>query len=310
MFSIGIVSSSGKKWKEIWLFSLRTPRNFRMGKRSIEDCVQEEACCLVEELRKTNGGMTILKSLTSVLHKDKEFPYQEVFDPAHFLDVSSSFKKGDCLVAFSAEAQAELAGTVIKALDFRPTAVSEEEGEEVFMDPVVVLVLCLSCLLLLSLWIQSSRNGKLPPGPTPLPILGNIVQLDIKNISKSLSNVSRFYAPPVSFKGYVILSKVYGPVFTVYFGMKPTVVLYGYEAVKEALIDLGEEFSGRGSFPVIERINKGLGIVFSNGKRWKEIRRFSLMTLRNFGMGKRSIEDRVQEEACCLVEELRKTNGG
>nr|XP_051679395.1 cytochrome P450 2C18 isoform X2 [Oryctolagus cuniculus] len=90
--------------------------------------------------------------------------------------------------------------------------------------------------------------------------------------------------------------------------MKPTVVLHGYEAVKEALIDLGEEFSGRGSFPVAERINKGLGIILSNGKTWKEMRRFSLMTLRNFGMGRRSIEDRVQEEAHCLVEELRKTN--
>ncbi|XP_005899494.1 cytochrome P450 2C9 isoform X2 [Bos mutus] len=161
------------------------------------------------------------------------------------------------------------------------------------MDLAVVLVLCLSCLLLLSLWKQSSGKGKLPPGPTPLPILGNILQLDVKNISKSLTN----------------LSKVYGPVFTVYFGMKPIVVLHGYEAVKEALIDLREEFSGRGMFPLAERANIVNGILFSNGKTWKEIRRFSLMTLRNFGMGKRSIEDRVQEEACCLVEELRKTNG-
>ncbi|XP_062070427.1 cytochrome P450 2C20-like isoform X2 [Lepus europaeus] len=154
------------------------------------------------------------------------------------------------------------------------------------------MFLVLSCLFLLLLWRWNSAKGKLPPGPTPLPIIGNILQLDLKDISKSFSS----------------FSKVYGPVFTVYLGMKPTVVLHGYQAVKEALVDLGEEFAGRGSFPVAERINKGLGIILSNGKRWKVIRRFSLMTLRNFGMGRRSIEDRVQEEARCLVEELRKTN--
>uniref|UniRef100_A0A8C9PXR3 unspecific monooxygenase n=1 Tax=Spermophilus dauricus TaxID=99837 RepID=A0A8C9PXR3_SPEDA len=159
------------------------------------------------------------------------------------------------------------------------------------MDPVVALVISLSCILLLSLWRQRSGRGRLPPGPMPLPIIGNILQIDAKNISKSLTN----------------LSKAYGPVFTVYLGTRPTVVLHGYEAVKEALNDHGEVFSGRGSFPVVERVAKGLGILLTSGNRWKVMRRFLVMTLWNFGMGKRSTENLVQEEARCLVEELRKT---
>ncbi|XP_076691147.1 cytochrome P450 2C18-like isoform X5 [Callospermophilus lateralis] len=111
------------------------------------------------------------------------------------------------------------------------------------MDPVVALVLGVSCLLLLSLWRHRSGRGKLPPGPTPLPIIGNILQIDIKDISKSLRN----------------LSKVYGPVFTLYLGMKPIVVLHGYEAVKEALVDHGEEFAGRDSIPILKRSKKNFG---------------------------------------------------
>ncbi|EDL41827.1 mCG12493, isoform CRA_a, partial [Mus musculus] len=161
------------------------------------------------------------------------------------------------------------------------------------MDPILVLVFTLSCLFLLSLWRQSSERGKLPPGPTPLPIIGNILQINVKDICQSFTN----------------LSKVYGPVYTLYLGRKPTVVLHGYEAVKEALVDHGEEFAGRGRLPVFDKATNGMGIIFSKGNVWKNTRRFSLTTLRNLGMGKRSIEDRVQEEARCLVEELRKTNG-
>ncbi|XP_011944310.1 PREDICTED: cytochrome P450 2E1-like [Cercocebus atys] len=51
------------------------------------------------------------------------------------------------------------------------------------------------------------------------------------------------------------------------------------------------------------------GIIFNNGPTWKDIRRFSLTTLRNYGMGKQGYESRIQREAHFLLEALRKTQG-
>ncbi|XP_072481875.1 cytochrome P450 2C26-like isoform X2 [Notamacropus eugenii] len=103
------------------------------------------------------------------------------------------------------------------------------------------------------------------------------------------------------------LAKEYGPVFTLQLGV--AIVLHGYKAVKEALIDHGDKFAGRGPLPIIDFIYNGLGIGVSNGERWKQMRCFILMALKNFGMGKRSIEEKVQEEAKHLVEELKKIRG-
>ncbi|XP_072195648.1 cytochrome P450 2C19-like isoform X2 [Excalfactoria chinensis] len=157
----------------------------------------------------------------------------------------------------------------------------------------VVLLVCVACLLSIVQWRKRSGKGKMPEGPAPLPIVGNILQVKPKNLAKTLEE----------------LSEKYGPVFSVQLGSTPVVVLSGYEVVKEALIDRADEFAARGHMPIGDRANKGLGIVFSNNEGWLQVRRFALTTLRNFGMGKRSIEERIQEEAEHLLEEFTKTNG-
>ncbi|XP_073454683.1 cytochrome P450 2G1-like [Aquarana catesbeiana] len=152
----------------------------------------------------------------------------------------------------------------------------------------LILAILISCLVVYSTWDKLYRGRNLPPGPTPLPLVGNLLQIKRGEMVKSLMEVGARY----------------GPVYTLYFGHRPIVILNGYTAVKEALVDQGEEFSGRGRMHSVDKIFDGFGVVFSNGERWKQLRRFSLTTLRNFGMGKRSIEERIQEEAQCLIKEL------
>ncbi|XP_073082564.1 cytochrome P450 2A13 [Manis javanica] len=158
---------------------------------------------------------------------------------------------------------------------------------------LVALLACLTVLVLMSAWRQRKVWGKLPPGPTPLPFIGNYLQLNTEQMYNSLMKISERY----------------GPVFTVHLGPRRIVVLCGHEAVKEALVDQAEEFSGRGEQATFDWLFKGYGVAFSNGERAKQLRRFSITTLRDFGVGKRGIEERIQEEAGFLVEALRGTRG-
>ncbi|XP_025770635.1 cytochrome P450 2B11-like [Puma concolor] len=158
---------------------------------------------------------------------------------------------------------------------------------------VVLLLAVLTGLLLLLARGHPKAHGHLPPGPRPLAFLGNILQMDRRGLLKS----------------FLRLREKYGDVFTVYLGPRPVVMLCGIEAIREALVDQAEAFSGRGRVSTVERIFQGHGVIFANGERWKLLRRFSLATMKNFGMGKRSIEERIQEECQCVVEELRKTQG-
>uniref|UniRef100_A0A672IMM0 Uncharacterized protein n=1 Tax=Salarias fasciatus TaxID=181472 RepID=A0A672IMM0_SALFA len=154
--------------------------------------------------------------------------------------------------------------------------------------------LILGGLIVVLVWLvglKSRRRWSLPPGPTALPIVGNLLVLDKK-------------AP---FKTLLEWSKIYGPVMTVYMGLNRVVVLVGYDTVKEALVDQADDFTGRGPIAFMVRASRGYGLGISNGERWSQLRRFTLTTLRDFGMGRKGMEEWIQEVSSQLIDRIQST---
>ncbi|XP_006154982.1 cytochrome P450 2J2 isoform X2 [Tupaia chinensis] len=132
-----------------------------------------------------------------------------------------------------------------------------------------------------------------PPGPWPLPFLGHLLHLDFEQAHLKLQK-------------YV---KKYGDVMNLQIGDMSFVVVSGLPLIKEVLFHMEQNFMNRPMIPIREHVFKKGGVIMSNGQEWKEQRRFTLMTLRNFGLGKKSLEERIQEEAHYLAEAMKEENG-
>jgi len=159
-----------------------------------------------------------------------------------------------------------------------------------WIGPVLILLLFILAIISLlkkgSSWNDNSPN--LPPGPRTIPILGNLHMMDLKRPYRTM----------------IELSKEYGPVFRIKLGFQEMVVLTGYETVKEALVDQADAFADRPCIPIFVDLSKGFGIIFAHGENWKVMRRFTLSTLRDYGMGRRTIEDRITEECSVLTKTI------
>ncbi|XP_051978787.1 cytochrome P450 2F2-like isoform X1 [Xyrauchen texanus] len=156
------------------------------------------------------------------------------------------------------------------------------------------LILVWICIFLVFLFIRISKPQNFPPGPRPLPLFGNLLELNINN-------------PLNDFKR---LADRYGNVYSLYIGSRPTVVINGCEALKEALVNKAVEFAGRPQDLMVNHITERKGVILADyGPGWKEHRRFALMTLRNFGLGKQSMEERILGEILHVIAKLDKIVG-
>ncbi|XP_039567559.1 cytochrome P450 2J2-like [Passer montanus] len=141
---------------------------------------------------------------------------------------------------------------------------------------------------------MKSRNPKnFPPTPFCLPFVGHIYLLDFKDPAVTVQK----------------LRKRYGDIFAIQMGSMKFVIVSGMRLMKEVLVNQGNKFMDRPDIPIDEEIFSKIGLISSTGHLWKAQRRFTLSTLRNFGLGKRSLEERIQEECRFLVDVFRDEQG-
>ncbi|KAM9376111.1 cytochrome P450 2F2-like [Pholidichthys leucotaenia] len=158
---------------------------------------------------------------------------------------------------------------------------------------VTILLVCL-CIFFIILQFKSQKPKNFPPGPPPLPLLGNILQLRKENPLNDFEE----------------LRKTYGNIYSLYIGRRRAVVISGLKAMKEAIVNKAADFSGRPQGLFTNDITEGKGFIMEDyGPKWREHRRFALMTLRNFGLGKMSMEDRIYEELNHTIHTLEENVG-
>ncbi|CAL2043674.1 unnamed protein product [Caenorhabditis brenneri] len=161
----------------------------------------------------------------------------------------------------------------------------------------MLVILLLVTLLAVATAYQWRKCQKLPKGPTPLPVIGNFHQFIYHGL-KLGSAVAVYHH----------FEKTYGKVFTLWMGPLPTVYIADYDVAHESHIKRANIFSKRFATGTMNYIRDGRGIIASNGEFWQEHRRFALTTLRNFGLGRNIMEEKIMEEYRYRIADYSKTH--
>ncbi|XP_054442254.1 vitamin D 25-hydroxylase isoform X1 [Pteronotus mesoamericanus] len=144
--------------------------------------------------------------------------------------------------------------------------------------------------------MKQRRPSGFPPGPLGLPFIGNIYSL-----------AASAELPHVYMRKQ---SQVYGEIFSLDLGGISSVVLNGYDVVKECLVHQSEIFADRPCLPLFVKMTKMGGLLNSKyGRGWVDHRRLAVNSFRYFGYGQKSFESKILEETKFFIDAVETYKG-
>ncbi|KAK3722060.1 hypothetical protein QZH41_007362 [Actinostola sp. cb2023] len=156
---------------------------------------------------------------------------------------------------------------------------------------ILFLIVCYTVYYVLDVYRESA---KLPPGPFPLPIIGNLHLLS----SKPYLDLHR-------------LGRRYGPLYSLRMGCNRVVVINNYAFAKEAMIKRGADFAGRPDHFVgslFSRNGKGVGFQ-TYTETWKTQQKAIISKIKQFARKQDKLEGMIATEVNELVTRMTKAGG-
>lgn len=157
----------------------------------------------------------------------------------------------------------------------------------------ILLAVCLY------LYFDTVKPKKFPPGPKWIPILGCAAE-----VFKLREKTGYLY------KAVKILTKTYtkdGSIVGLKIGKDKIVMVNSLDANKEMLFNEDIDGRPRGIFYQTRTWGERRGLLLTDGELWKEQRRFLIRHLKEFGFGRRGMEEIARSEAGHMVEDILET---
>ena len=144
-------------------------------------------------------------------------------------------------------------------------------------------------IIFLTVWMMAKQRHRLPPGPTPLPLIGNALSFYSSDMRDCLTK----------------WRKQYGDIFTFYMGVKPIVVLSDIDVMTEMFVKQGILTTDRADVYSVKMATMG-GLSIATmpyGELWKFQRKLASQSIRKYLSGSH-LEERVHEVLTPIISNM------